>query len=102
MKIHSRIWSDSKPQEKSAASPALNQDNEQTPPQSNVPKSGTELVHSEYVAETTAEILRLKRELRYAEVRLKDREHKGRPHDPPEVLRTLGFWPDCECCECWA
>lgn len=27
---------------------------------------------------------------------------KATEHDPPEVLATLGFWPECRCTECYA
>jgi hypothetical protein len=38
-----------------------------------------------------------------AERTLRDRAHPARePRDPPECLRTLGFWPDCGCGECYA
>lgn len=50
-----------------------------------------------------AEIVEIARKLRMAEITLRDREHPASdPRDPPEVLRGLGFWPDCGCGECYA
>lgn len=45
----------------------------------------------------------LKVELACAGAKLRDRAHPASdPRDPPEVLRTLGHWPDCGCGECYA
>lgn len=42
-------------------------------------------------------------ELRKANIKLRDRAHPAsEPRDPPEVLASLGFWPDCGCGECYA
>lgn len=42
-------------------------------------------------------------ELRKANIKLRDRAHpSAEPRDPPEVLASAGFWPDCGCGECYA
>lgn len=42
-------------------------------------------------------------ELRKANIKLRDRAHPAsEPRDPPEVLASIGFWPDCGCGECYA
>ena len=52
-------------------------------------------------AEAERDELRWK--LRDAEITLRGRAHPAdEPRDPPDVLRTLGFWPDCGCGECYA
>jgi hypothetical protein len=43
-----------------------------------------------------------RRAQRYAEVTLRDRTLDHKEHDDPQVLRTLGFWPDCKCGACYA
>jgi hypothetical protein len=55
------------------------------------------------LAEVREELAQVKRRLE-----IERRRHAfgmrdaGTEHDPPSSLRTLGFWPDCSCGECWA
>lgn len=42
------------------------------------------------------------RRARKAEITLRDRTLEHLAHDDPQVLRTLGHWPDCKCGACYA
>lgn len=42
------------------------------------------------------------RRARKAEITLRDRTLEHLAHDNPQVLRTLGHWPDCKCGACYA
>ena len=55
------------------------------------------------IAKLTAENGALAGELHRANITLRGRAHPAsEPRDSPECLRTLGFWPDCGCSECYA
>ena len=55
------------------------------------------------IAKLTAENGALAGELHRANITLRGRAHPAsEPRDSPECLRTLGFWPDCGCGECYA
>lgn len=50
-----------------------------------------------------ADLAAKERALRKAEITIRQRQHPANePRDPPNVLVTLGFWPDCGCGECYA